>query len=125
MPLSAAVRERCRAFLPTSEELQYVFPATSLWSGKMAMMADFIIAVTNSQVAVLGCSWFGRNRPSSVWATYPRTTKLGPVELYGSLPPTVTIGNLLLEIDEEYVSVVRAADAELADNLPLDPFPYL
>jgi hypothetical protein len=125
MPLSTVVRERCRSFLSPSEELQYVFPGTSLWSGQSAMMSDFIIAVTNAKVTVLGCSLFRRNRPSSVWASYPRTTRLGPVELYGSLPPTVTIGDLLLEIDEEYVSVVRAADAELADALPPDPFPYL
>jgi hypothetical protein len=91
----------------------------------MIMMADFIVAVTDSRVTVLGCSWLRRNRPSSVWATYPRGFRLGPVELYGSLPPTVTIGELLLEIDEEYVPVVRAADAEIMDCVPLDPLPDL
>jgi hypothetical protein len=125
MPLSASVRDRCRAFLPEGEELRYVFPATSLWTGRAAMMADFIVAVTDTAVLVLGCSWFRRNRPSSVWATYPRGFRLGPVELYGSLPPTVTIGKLLLEVDEEYVPVIRAADAEIFDCLPPDPLPYL
>jgi hypothetical protein len=125
VPLSTAVRERCRAFLPDGEQLRYVFPATSLWSGRAVMMADFIVAVTDSAVTVLGCSWFRRNRPSSVWATYPRGFRLGPVELYGSLPPTVTIGRLLLEVDEEYVPVIWAADAELSDCLPLDPLPDL
>jgi hypothetical protein len=89
------------------------------------MMADFIVAVTDSQVTVLGCRWLRRNRPSSVWATYPRELRLGPVELYGSLPPTVTIGPLLLEIDEEYVPVIRAADAEITNLMPLDPLPDL
>ncbi|MEV4311112.1 hypothetical protein [Actinocrispum sp. NPDC049592] len=125
MPLSAAVRERCRAFLPDGEQLRYVFPATSLWTGRAAMIADFIVAVTDSQVTVLGCSWFRRNRPSSVWATYPRGFRLGPVELYGSLSPTVTIGPLLLEVDEEYVPVIRAADAEITNLVPLDPLPDL
>jgi hypothetical protein len=125
MPLPAAVRDRCRAFLPQGEELRYVFPATSLWTGHAAMMADFIVAVSDSRVTVLGCRWFRRNRPSSVWATYPRGLRLGPVELYGSLPPTVTIGPLLLEIDEEYVPVIRAADAEISNCMPLDPLPDL
>ncbi len=125
MPLSAAVRERCRAFLPDGEQLRYVFPATSLWTGRAAMIADFIVAVTDSQVTVLGCGWFRRNRPSSVWATYPRGFRLGPVELYGSLSPTVTIGPLLLEVDEEYVPVIRAADAEITNLVPLDPLPDL
>lgn len=125
MPLSAAVRERCRTFLPDGDELHYVFPATSLSHGRAEMMADFIVAVTHSSVTVLSCKWFRRNRPSAVWAAYPRHTKLGPVELYGSLSPTVTIGTLLLEIDDEYVSVVRAADAEITNLVPLDPFPDL
>jgi hypothetical protein len=125
MPLSTAVRDRCRAFLPDGEQLRYVFPATSLWTGRGAMMPDFIVAVSDSQGTVLGCRWFRRNRPSSVWATYPRGFRLGPVELYGSLPPTVTIGHLLLEVDEEYVPVIRAADAEIFDLLPPDPLPYL
>lgn len=125
MPLSAVVRDRCREFLPAGEQLRYIFPATSLWSGRAVMMADFIVAVTDNQVTVLGCQWFRRNRPKSVWATFPRGLRLGPVELYGSLPPTVTIGALLLEVDEEYVPVIRAADAELEDCLPLDPLPDL
>ncbi|MET0237949.1 MAG: hypothetical protein ABW224_25140 [Kibdelosporangium sp.] len=125
MPVSAAVRERCRAFLPESEELHYVFPARSLSYGRSEAMADFLIAVTDWSVTILGCRWFRRNRPAAVSATFPRETKLGPVELYGSLSPTITIGMLVLEIDDEYVSVVRAADAEITNLVPLDPFPYL
>jgi hypothetical protein len=43
------------------------------------------------------------------------------------LAPTFTIGNLILETDEEYLAVVRAADAELSetDQLPPDPLPEL
>lgn len=125
MPLSAAVRKRCRVFLPEGAGLHYVFPGRSLAQGRAEMVADFIIAVTDKTVTVLSCRWFRRNRPSAVWATYPRYTKLGPVELYGSLSPTVTIGALLLEIDDEYVSVVRAADAEITNLVPIDPFPHL
>lgn len=122
MPLSSVVRGRCRELLPDGEKIRYLFPASSV-----AAVGDYFVVVTDNTVTVLGCRWFSRHRPSSVRATYPRRTKLGPVELYGSLSPTVTIGSLLLEIDDEYVSVVRAADAEIlaVDFLPPDPLPDL
>jgi hypothetical protein len=118
MPLASGVQARCRALLPAGAELRYVFPGTSLWLGR----GNFMVAVTDRQVTVLECSWLRRNRPSSVCATYPRDIRLGPVEFYASLSPTVTIGHLLLEIDEEYVPVIRAADAEMsAASEPLAP----
>ncbi|MCE7009263.1 hypothetical protein LWC34_41585 [Kibdelosporangium philippinense] len=122
MPVSSVVRRRCRELLPAGEQVRYMFPASSV-----AAMREYLIVVTDNTVTVLGCRWFSRHRPAGVLATYPRRTKLGPVELYGSLSPTVTLGPLLLEIDEEYVSVVRAADAEIltADYLPPDPLPDL
>jgi hypothetical protein len=122
MPVSSVVRRRCRELLPDGESIRYLFPASSV-----AAMAEYLIVVTDNTVTVLGCRWFSRQRPSGVLATYPRETKLGPVELYGSLSPTVTLGPLLLEIDEEYVSVVRAADVEILtpDYLPPDPLPDL
>jgi hypothetical protein len=55
-------------------------------------------------VVVLSCGWFKRHKPKSVWARYPRAVQLGPVNT--SLAPTFTIGNLVLETDEEYVSVI-------------------
>jgi hypothetical protein len=64
----------------------------------------FIIAITDTQVVVLSCGWFKRHKPKSVWARYPRAVQLGPVNT--SLAPTFTIGNLVLETDEEYVSVI-------------------
>lgn len=41
--------------------------------------------------------------------------------------PRLKLGSLVLEIDEEYVSVVNAADAETStpDSLPPDPLPDL
>ena len=73
-------------------------------------VAPFTIAITDTQVVVLSCGWFKRHKPKSVWARHPRAVQLGPVNT--SLAPTFTIGNLVLETDEEYVSVIRAADTQ-------------
>lgn len=128
MPLSAAVRDRCRAYLKPGEEIRYVFPGTSVQVGDLPGMAPFLVVVTDGGIAVLGCSGrFRKHRPNSVFDRLPRDTRLGPVDIEGSLGPTVEIGGVVLEIDEEYVPVIRAADLELAGgaNLPQDPLPDL
>jgi hypothetical protein len=123
--LSSAVRKRCRAFLESGEELRYLFPATSVSLGNLVGTAPFLVAISGTRVTVLSCGWLRRHKPTSVWARYPRAIRLGPVDT--SLAPTFTIGNLILETDEEYLAVVRAADAELSetDQLPPDPLPEL
>jgi hypothetical protein len=126
MPLSTAVREQCRAFLQPDEDLHYLFPATSVQLGQGTPgVAAFFVAISNLRVTVLSCSWRSRTRPTSVWARYPRAIRLGPVDM--SMAPTFSIGKLVLETDEEYVSVIRAADAEISegDFLPADPLPEL
>ncbi|QWF85559.1 hypothetical protein [Amycolatopsis sp. CA-230715] len=127
MPLSAKVRDRCRAYLKPGEEIRYLFPGTSVRIGGIPGMVPFLVAVTDGGIAVLGCRGrFRRHRPNSVFDRLPRDTRLGPVDTEGSLGPTVEIGDVLLEIDEEYVPVIRAADLELAgENLPRDPLPDL
>jgi hypothetical protein len=43
-----------------------------------------------------------------------------------NLIPTFTLWGIRYEVDDEYVAVINAADAELsADFLPPDPFPDL
>ena len=126
MPLSSAVRERCRAFLRPDEELHYLFPATSAQVERNTLgVASFIVAVSNRRITVLSCGWLRRNRPTSVWARFPRAIRLGPVDT--ALAPTISIGELVLEVDEEYIPVISAADAEIAegDVLPADPLPEL
>jgi hypothetical protein len=126
MPLSSASRDRCRAFLHPGEELRYLFPATSVSLGRgLVGAAPFIVGVSDTRVTVLSCGWLRRHKPTSVWARHPRATRLGPVDT--SMAPTLTIGDLVLEIDEEYLAVVQAADAELGgtDLLPPDPLPDL
>ncbi|RJL32576.1 hypothetical protein [Bailinhaonella thermotolerans] len=125
MPLKAKVRERVRPFLPPGEELHYLFPATAMVSHGGGMFHT-LVAVTETRVVVIACKWLTRDKPDSIWAAYPRAIQLGPVEM-GSLGPAIHIGDLTLEVDEEYVPVVRAADAEIspADHLPPDPLPDL
>jgi hypothetical protein len=42
----------------------------------------------------------------------------------GTLSPILSGGGIDLEIDEEYVSAVRAANLEISDDaLPEDPYP--
>jgi hypothetical protein len=126
LPLSSAVRDRCRAFLQPGEELRYLFPATSVGLGRgIVGTAPFIVAVSDTHITVLSCEWLRRHRPASVWARHPRATRLGPVDT--SMAPTLSIGDLTLEIDEEYLAVVQAVDTELdgPDRLPPDPHPDL
>ncbi|GAB3396596.1 hypothetical protein [Amycolatopsis echigonensis] len=123
MPVSSKVRERCRSFLVEGDVVQYVFPATSLMVSMMAAHRNFVVVVTDRHVTVLACSAFRRWKPVSVWAQLPRSTELGPVDLHPSLGATVSFGGLVLEIEDEYVAAVRAADLERSeDALPQDPF---
>ncbi|SFO61438.1 hypothetical protein [Amycolatopsis rubida] len=123
MPVSSKIRERCRGLLAEGDVVQYVFPATSLMVTMMAAHRNFLVVVTDRHVTVLTCSTFRRWKPVSVWAQLSHSTELGPVDLHPSLGPTVSFGDLVLEIEDEYVAAVRAADLERSeDALPKDPF---
>ncbi|WP_162829958.1 hypothetical protein [Amycolatopsis palatopharyngis] len=128
MSLSADVRQRCAAFLPEGARVRYVFPGSAVTLRGPTGMAGFLVVVTDTEIVVLACGWFRRHRPVSVWSRYPRSTTLGPLELSGSMDSLCHIGSLTLEIPEEFVPVIRAADAELSpaeQHLPPDPFPDL
>lgn len=86
-------------------------------------MASFIVVITETRIIVLSCSWFRRDNPDGVWARHARATRLGPLET--SSPPSFALGGLVMEVDDEYVPVINAADAEItAENyLPPDPLP--
>lgn len=123
MPVSATTRALCRDYLPPGEEIRYLFPATAV--PPFTGMFNVLVMITQTRVIVLACAWFSRERPGSVWARYPRAVELGPLEY--SPGPVINLGNLALEIDEEYIPVVRAADAEITpgDHMPPDPLPDL
>ncbi|MEV6623491.1 hypothetical protein AB0M83_24285 [Amycolatopsis sp. NPDC051106] len=124
MPLSSRVRDRCRRYLGTDERIQYVIPGMSLYVNRSRMRVGFLVMVTDRHVTLLACSRWTLHRPKQIWERLPRTTELGPLEIHPSLGPILSIAGIDLEIDEEYVSAVRAANLEIKDDaLPEDPYP--
>lgn len=123
MPLSSEVRQRVRAFVPPEADVRYVFPASVMTSSLVVVYA--LVVVTADEILVLYTGFWSRTRPKSVWLRFPRDTQLGPVDLASC--PEFKLGEHVFEIDEQYVSVVNAADAERdpAACLPPDPLPDL
>jgi hypothetical protein len=118
--MSSVVRSRIRAFLEPGDALRYVFPAQLVQSATPYVM----VVVSDRAVTVLSTGFLGRNRPKSVLATYPRNVRIGPVDT--KLIPEFTLQGIRYEVDEEYVAVINAADAEFsADFMPPDPLPDL
>lgn len=122
MPVSSVVRDRCRTLLGEHERIRYVFPALSVGPPGMA---NFLIVVTDRAVSVLATRMLRNDRPVSVYATFPRETRLGPI--MHAPGPLIQLGRLTFEFDEEYAAVVSAADAEVfaPETLPPDPHPDL
>jgi len=117
MPVGSAVRDRCRTVLGDQGEIHYVFPALP---ADPAGTGHFLIVVTDASIAVLATRTLRSDRPVSVFAEFPRHTRLGPI-----LPgPIIQLGSMAFEFDEEYAAVVSAADAEIfaPETLPPDPF---
>lgn len=121
MPVPVVVRERCRAFLGLTGDILYIFPASFPGGG-----AHFVFVVTDSEVIVVSTAMFTRTKPKSVWGRYPRGVRIGPVELTGA-GAFFDLGGTSFEVDDEYVPVINAADAEVfsRDTLPQDPLPDL
>ncbi|UOZ07385.1 hypothetical protein [Amycolatopsis sp. WQ 127309] len=126
MPLPAKARERCREFLEDGERIQYLIPGISLYIRGIRTRAAFFVVVTDRSITVLYGGRFRRYTPKAVYDRLSRRTEIGPVEVHPSLGPVLTVAELQLEIDEEYVSAVRAANLEVSrDGLPEDPHPDL
>ncbi|KAA5833584.1 hypothetical protein ABT337_16700 [Saccharopolyspora hirsuta] len=121
MPVPSAVRERIRSFLDEDDEIRYVFPADVL----MSVRPSVLVVVSRKAITVLSTGFWSRRRPKSVLARLPRGTVLGPVDVQST--PYFRLDGIDYEIDEEYVAVVNAADAEIASprDFPPDPLPDL
>ncbi|NDU75701.1 hypothetical protein GWI34_24190 [Actinomadura sp. DSM 109109] len=120
MPVPRPLRERCREFLGIDGEIRYIFPAMTYGGG-----AGFIFVVTGDQIAVISTGSLSRSTPKSIWGSYPRGTRIGPVET--GVGASFEFAGAVFEVDDEYVPVVNAADAEVfaPDILPRDPLPDL
>lgn len=118
--MPSRVRERVRPFLRPGERIDYIFPAMGLIGPHLG---HFLVVVTDVSVTLVSTGGFSRTRPKSVWSRYPRNVRLGPVDT--SAGPRFFLGGTFFEIDDEYVAVVNAADAEVgsSDPLPPDPLP--
>jgi hypothetical protein len=126
VPLPAIARERCRTFLEDGERIQYLIPGISLYVRGIRTRAAFFVVVTDRGITVLYGGRFRRYTPKAVYDRLPRRTEIGPVEVQPSLGPVLSVAELQLEIDEEYVSAVRAANLEVSrEGLPEDPLPDL
>jgi hypothetical protein len=122
VPLSSKIRDRCRRYLGTDERIQYLIPGMSLSINGISGHAQFLVMVTDRHVTLLACSRWRMYRPMQIWERLPRDTELGPLTIHPSLGPILDIAGLQLEIDEEYVSAVRAANLEATgESLPEDP----
>ncbi|MER7014104.1 hypothetical protein ABT324_22005 [Saccharopolyspora sp. NPDC000359] len=121
MPVPAAVRARIRSFLDADDEIRYVFPADVL----MSVRPSVLVVVSREAITVLSTGFWTRRRPKSVLARLPRGTVLGPVDVRST--PYFRLDGIDYEIDEEYVAVVNAADAEITAprDFPPDPLPDL
>jgi hypothetical protein len=120
MPVPRPMRDRCREFLGIEGEIRYIFPAMTYGGG-----AGFIFIVTDEQIAVISTGSLSGAKPRSVWGSYPRGTRIGPVET--GTGASFEFAGAFFEVDDEYVPVLNAADAEIfaRDSLPRDPLPDL
>jgi hypothetical protein len=120
MPVPRPLRERCREFLGIAGQIRYIFPAMTYGGG-----AGFIFVVTDEQISVITTGSLSATRPRSVWGTYARGTRIGPVEIGSGA--SFEFAGAFFEVDDEYVAVINAADAEIfaRDSLPRDPLPDL
>jgi hypothetical protein len=122
MPLGSAVRQRVRVFLPDGALIRYLFPACVTTSA--LVVVHVLVAVTDTEIVVLYTGFWNRTKPKSVWLRYERDTRLGPVDT--SVAAEFTLGEHVFEIDDQYISVVNAADIERGPAaLPPDPLPDL
>ena len=122
MPVSPAARRRIREFLDDDDEIRYVFPADVLMSASPSVL----FVVSRKSITILSTGIWSRKRPKSVVARLSRRTVLGPVDTTET--PFFSVNGIGYEIDDEYVAVVHAADAEITtagDALPPDPLPDL
>jgi len=120
MPVSSAIRAQARRFLDPDDEIQFVFPAEVLNSA----FPSVLFVVSRTAITILSTGARRRKAPEKMVSRNPRNVLLGPVDSH--LVPSFTLYGIRYEIDEEYISVVHAADAGIsADLAPPDPLPDL
>jgi hypothetical protein len=122
MPVGSAVWARVREFVPAGVSVHYVFPATAFTASSNTL--HVLVVITDRDILVLHTGLWSRTNPKSVWLRWNRDTRLGPVDT--SMTPEFAVGENVFEIDDQYISVVNAVDAERDPAAgPPDPLPDL
>jgi hypothetical protein len=118
MPVSSEVHRALRALLGNAEEPRYVVPAVC--------GPQVYVVVTDDAVVLVKGRWLREGHPQRVLRRFPRSVQLGPVERFGGVP-SFKFDRLWFEIDDEYIAVVNAIDADRHHTaaLPPDPLPGL
>ncbi|MEV6911739.1 hypothetical protein [Amycolatopsis sp. NPDC051071] len=121
MPVSSGVRKRIKELLDPDDEIHYAFPADIFGSTNPSVF----IVVTRKTITILSTGYLSRKTPKRVIATSLRNHRIGPVDTAST--PWFKFNGIVYEIDDEYVSVVHAADAEIIREVakPEDPLPDL
>ncbi|RSN32297.1 hypothetical protein DL990_20560 [Amycolatopsis sp. WAC 01416] len=119
MPVSSGVRKRIKELLDPDDEIHYVFPADIFGSTNPSVF----FAVTRKTITILTTGYLSRKTPKRVVSVTLRNRRIGPVET--ETTPWFEFNGIVYEVDDEYVAVVHAADAEILRTKPEDPLPDL
>jgi hypothetical protein len=116
MGVSAGIRASARELLDPGDRIRYLFPAELLLSTR-----PYVYIMISDQAVTVLATGVRKRAPLSVRAKYSRDVRVGPPEL--TTPPSFVVAGIWYQIEDEYVAVVNAANAELdgSDGLPPDP----
>ena len=118
MPVPSEVHRALRALLGGGEEPRYIVPAVC--------GPQVYFMVTDDAVVLVQGRWLREGQPQRVLRRFRRSVRLGPVESFGGVP-SFKFDGFWFEIEDEYIAVVNAIDADRdpAAALPPDPLPGL
>ncbi|RSM62905.1 hypothetical protein DMH03_12695 [Amycolatopsis sp. WAC 01376] len=119
MPVSSGVRKRIKELLDPDDEIHYVFPADIVGSFDPCVF----FAVSRKTITIMTTGRWSRKAPKRVVSVTLRNHRIGPVET--ATTPWFEFNGVAYEVDDEYVAVVHAADAEILRAKPEDPLPDL
>ncbi|MGA6161104.1 hypothetical protein [Amycolatopsis magusensis] len=127
MPMPNSVPGQCRALLEPDTTVEYVLPGTMILAhGVGGTPLNVLLAITETEIVVFRVKLLSRYQPAKIWARHPRRRGRATIERHGSLSATCTVGGLVIEIEDEYIAVVRAAGLDtVGGEPPLDPHPHL
>ncbi|MBN6038500.1 hypothetical protein [Amycolatopsis sp. 195334CR] len=116
MAMPSKTIEQCRELLAPGTTIEHVLPGTMVMSagvGRAAM--NVILAISPAEIIVFRVGMVSKYKPAQVWSRVSRNRGRITVEAVGSLL-TCDIGELTVEIDDEYAPELHAAGVEVASS---------